>query len=224
MDPRLTLLSSLFVDIEDYTAQSETSDKNGFLAYLNRKYQASIADIEEAPEETKRDAVRLMEENADQGAILAFHLHRLGKYAKYYIKESFKGSALLTADDFGFLAAIIEHKEISKTELISYNLHEVPSGMEVIRRLINRGLVKERVNRDDRRIKILSHTEKGLHEFLAATARMQEIAKIITGDLSKEELTLLNGTLRRLDYYHELIHRKAEETNSSNLSIALRPK
>lgn len=221
MESRLELISSLLEDIDNYIKQGGTGDKQGFLKYLlNTNYDVK-KEIKTTSKGAPTEALQVMERSADQGAILAFHLHRLGKYAKYYIKESFKNSALLAADDFGFLAAIIEHKEISKTALISYNLHEVPSGMEIIRRLISRGLVMERVNQDDRRIKMLSHTELGLKEFIAATAQMQQIARVIAGDLKETELQHLNAILKRLDLFHLDIHRKAEETNNTNLSVAL---
>ena len=163
-------------------------------------------------------ATALLTSYDDPRTLLAFHVNRLGKYAKYYIKDALKGTELVTADDFGFLASLVEKGEMSKSSLITYNVHEVPSGMEVIKRLLQRGLIKERVDPEDRRMKLLSVTDRGMQQFFLLTQRMQRVASIVGGKLSEDELVHLNELLGRLDHFHERIYQDQKDYDLETIS------
>ncbi len=209
MDKRLELISKILPHIDGFMDQQSDGSFHDFLAYLSeQKVQPEgVTKKTEAIQDDSSSATSLMQAYQDHGASLAFHLNRLGKYAKYYVKEGFKETALLNADDLGFLASVMEHESISKTALIAYNVHEVPSGMEVIRRLVRKGLLQERVNKDDRRVKMISATEAGKMAFFQAIQCMRPIGRLICGKLSEEELQVLNELLARLDHFHEDIYR-----------------
>lgn len=205
MDRSLDLLSELLPDLKKYSAQTENPTLEGFKAYLTGDEQKT--DVQAIPHSS---AIQQMDQYGDDKASIAFHLARLGKYAKYYIKQAFKDIEFSSADDFGFLAAVIEHGEISKSKLIQYNVHEIPSGMEIIKRLIRNGLVEEKTDRNDRRIKILKSTPKGQETLFKAIGKMKHIADIVTGKMSKEDRLSLLQKLRELDHFHENIYKQEE--------------
>jgi DNA-binding MarR family transcriptional regulator len=220
MDRRLELIKQLLPQVDAFVKADAQGGVDDFIAYLHEMKELKpdrSAAKRTVEEENEASAIALMNSYQDHGASLAFHLNRLGKYAKYYVKEGFKGTALINADDFGFLASVMEHKEISKSALIAYNVHEIPSGMEVIRRLIKKGLLQERVNKDDRRVKMISATELGQATFFEAMQRMRPIAQLVCGKLSDSELEQLNALLGRLDHFHEQIYLTQKDENIAQI-------
>lgn len=213
MDPRLNLLTALMPLIDSFCEEQKDQGLSGFASYLQSYAEMPGKHRSEEDPTTDRSAIELMDTYDDQGASLAFHLNRLGKYAKYYVKEGFKGTELLNADDFGFLATVVERGEVSKSALIIYNVHEVPSGMEVIKRLLKKDLLQERVDREDRRVKMISATEKGRAVFFDAIQRMQPIARLVCGKLSEQEVRALNMLLSKLDHFHEHIYKTEKDYN-----------
>jgi hypothetical protein len=62
----------------------------------------------------------------------------LFRYAKGYIKKALQDSIIQTADEFAF--NLITFESLTKTELISKQVMEKTSGVEVIKRLVGQGL------------------------------------------------------------------------------------
>jgi len=85
----------------------------------------------------------------------------MSRYAKSYIKKATEGTPLQTAEDFTALAILLTNRQLSKSELISYNLQEKTSGTEVIRRLIAAGLVRQWDDVKDKRSKQIAITDEG---------------------------------------------------------------
>src|ERR1700712_2605082 len=56
------------------------------------------------------------------------NISRLGifmnRYAKSYLKKALDGTPLQTAEDFTYLAILLTHEDLSKTELIGRNIQE----------------------------------------------------------------------------------------------------
>ena len=85
----------------------------------------------------------------------------MSRYAKLYIKKALDNTPLQTAEDFTYLAILLTHDDLSKSELISKNLQEKTSGTEVIRRLIAAGLVEQWDHETDKRGKRIAITKEG---------------------------------------------------------------
>ena len=203
MNNPLDLLALLIPYLKAYIRMETKPSTKGFAEFVLKQSQ------EEANGSKKSDrasAIALFEEREDHNSAIAFHLSRLNRYAKYYIKDALKDSALLNADDFGFLAAIIERDKISKSDLITFSVFEVPSGMEVIKRLVRNGLVSEQVSREDRRVKQLTATALGRTVFFEALHQMKKVGAIVSSKLNNEEKAHLVTMLKKLDHFHEHIY------------------
>jgi len=85
----------------------------------------------------------------------------MSRYAKSYIKKALNGTELLTAEDFTALAILLTHDNVSKSELIHYNLQEKTSGTEVIRRLLAAGLIRQWDDEKDKRSRQIAITDQG---------------------------------------------------------------
>ncbi len=141
----------------------------------------------------------------------------MSRYAKSYIKKTLEGTPLQSGEDFTAMAILLTHEHLSKTELISYNLQEKTSGMEVIRRLIAGGLVKQWDNDEDKRGKHIAITDHGRKVLYRVFVEMGHVGKMITGDLSDAEKLNLLYLLQRLDNFHYEHHQKKTIVSKEDL-------
>ncbi len=132
----------------------------------------------------------------------------MSRYAKSYIKKTLDGTLLQSGEDFTALAILLTHEHLSKTELISYNLQEKTSGMEVIRRLIAAGLIEQWDNVEDKRGKFIGITDSGRKFLYKVFVEMGHVSKMITGDLNELEKLNLLYLLQKLDNFHFEHHQK----------------
>lgn len=134
------------------------------------------------------------------------------RYAKAYTKKALEGSPLQTADEFGYLATLLSFDQLKKSELISLNIQEKPTGMEVIKRLLAAGLIDQMDDESDRRSKLLRINDSGRAVLFRLFARMGKVSELVGGELTASEKQLLLHLLRKLDDYHHdiFLNRKVE--------------
>jgi len=126
----------------------------------------------------------------------------MSRYAKMYIKKALEETPLITPEDFTALAILMTHDQLSKTELIKYNLQEKTSGTEVIRRLIAANLVSQWADANDKRSKHIAITDKGRELLYSVFVDMNNVGKMITGKLSLPEKLTLQYLLQKLEDFH----------------------
>jgi DNA-binding MarR family transcriptional regulator len=201
----LEFLQTLLPDITVYVEQSGAPSAEGFADFIKNKQK-----IVQVPSDAE-SAIALMKGYDNTSASIAFHVARLGKYAKYYVKDALKHTPLLGMDDFGFLASVVENGELNKSALIAYNVAEVPTGMDIIKRLIKNELLEEVVNQADRREKLVHATDLGKRVFFSATLGMAKVGGVVCGNLNEVEKKELLALLERLDHFHEKIYRENKQ-------------
>lgn len=140
-------------------------------------------------------------DESEIGTLLALNY----RYAKTYARLALAGSPLVTPDDFAYLATLHPRAPLTKAELIAHNAHEPTTGTQIIRRLLDRGLVAEQPSLTDRRSKLLHVTETGLQLLYPMYERMGQVAGVLAGDLTPAERQHLLHLLRRLDTFHHAI-------------------
>lgn len=130
----------------------------------------------------------------------------MSRYAKSYIKKTLEHSLLQGPEDFTCLAILLTHDHLSKTELINKNLQEKTSGAEVIKRLLNAGLVTQWDDDTDKRGKRLAISEKGRTLLYEVFNDMNHVGKIVSGNLTITEKYTLHYLLEKLENYHYRLH------------------
>ncbi|UYZ59987.1 MarR family winged helix-turn-helix transcriptional regulator [Hymenobacter latericus] len=179
-------------------AMGRPADLPGFAAWL----YGSVA----APPEPRGPAappdVASMPAEAEIGKLIIF----LNRYARSYIRLGLAGTPLLTPDDFAYLATVMGHQPLSKSELITKNIHEKATGTEVIKRLLARGLVAEQPHATDRRSKLLTLTQAGGEVLRQVFGPMNQASQLIAGNLTRAERVQLLYLLQKLDAFHQPIY------------------
>jgi len=126
---------------------------------------------------------------------------RLAKYARLYAKRSLN-ALQLNLDEFTFLASIFHLVEPKKSDIIHLNLMEPTSGTEILRRLINLNYIKEYLNKDDKRSKLVKITPKGQKVILKAFSLMGNVGTLVSANLSEKQKKEVIAIMTYLNEFH----------------------
>lgn len=180
-----------------------------FVLFLNQKYLTNTTSQEAPVFNNENETV---ENSISQ--LVAF----LYRYAKGYIKKALEESTILTMVDFGYLATVWQHSDLTKTQVIEKNIHEKNTGMEIIKRLISNGLLEQYDDLQDKRSKRLKITSLGQSELLKSLANMNKVSQIIVGKLDFSEKIQLYYLLNKLHDFHNPIFLSEKETNIDEIT------
>lgn len=129
-------------------------------------------------------------------------VNRLNRFAGMYSKKALLHSELNNLEDWGYLISLNFMDSPKKSELIAELLSEFPSGIEVIKRLVNSGLAEEFDDPTDKRSKRIKITQKGQRVLFETMHYMKDIATLAFGPLTEAEKQLLMLLLQKLDKFH----------------------
>jgi DNA-binding MarR family transcriptional regulator len=141
-------------------------------------------------------------------SILIVNMYR---YARVYSKKALENTPLQTVDEFGYLATLLTYNCLKKTELIAKNIHEKPTGMEIIKRLLQNGLIDQFDDEQDKRSKLVRLNDKGKYLLYSIFDKMGKVSDIVTGDLERDEKIQLLYFLKKLDRFHHHIFTNEKE-------------
>jgi DNA-binding MarR family transcriptional regulator len=133
---------------------------------------------------------------------LSFLLVMQSRYYKTYAKKVLGESELTSPDGFSFLYHLNHADSFRKMELIKMHHLEPPSGIEVLKRLLNKGLIEEFDDADDKRAKRISITDKGKKELQRIMPKMKEVFHLMTAELSLNEKLHAIGFLKQMNDFH----------------------
>jgi DNA-binding MarR family transcriptional regulator len=129
----------------------------------------------------------------------------VNRYARLLIRKGLSGFPELINEDFTYLYTLMAAQSMTKIQLIEKNVHEKPTGLEVIKRLLKHKLIAEKVDEHDKRSKRVFLTEMGKATFFRSIEQMGKVSKIIAGNLSATEKKQLFTLLKKLEDFHNPI-------------------
>jgi MarR family transcriptional regulator, lower aerobic nicotinate degradation pathway regulator len=188
------LLSDLIPLIADYEATNQKMEMKGFLHFASQKTMASP----QLPDQLD-DNMQMMSNQ------IGFYLNYLYRFFKNYTKSALRNSPISSPDDFVFMATLSRAPSMRKTDLIKINMMEMPSGIEVIKRLVKYKLVSEFDDPDDKRSVQIKLTDKGKKELGKIFVEMNIVGNVLIGNLQKNEIKQLHALLDKLFNHHQLI-------------------
>ena len=199
------ILQELIANLEDFESDKNSKQlkMHDFVVFLNQKYLNNLVSSQPSID------VNAKNDENNIGQLVAF----MYRYAKGYIKKALEESTLLTLDDFGYLAAVWQEGDLTKTQVIEKNIHEKNTGMEIIKRLITNNLLEQYDDLQDKRSKRLKITPLGQAELFKSFDGMLKVSQIITGKLSSEERIQLFYLLSKLHDFHNPIFLNEKETS-----------
>lgn len=198
------LLKSLLPYLEDYSAANteDIYDLKQFAAHL---YHATHSeDSTSLPHPDGEGMTRAISVN-EIGRLLPL----MAKYARLYFKKAMENEPISSPDEFGFLAGLFYIGSMTKTELITSTVTEIPSGMDIIKRLEKAGLIISYPDEQDRRATRVKLSDEGRRFFTESVLpRMDNLPRLVLGNLSPIEQKQLLHILLKLHAFHNPIYLK----------------
>lgn len=133
---------------------------------------------------------------------LTYLLIMQSKHYKMYCKKALQKSEINTPDDYSFLYHLSLVDSYRKMELIDIHLLEAPSGIEVLKRLLKKGLIEEFDDEEDKRAKRIRITRKGKHVVNELYPIMLEVYAKMTAEMSFKEKLHVVSFLKAFNDYH----------------------
>lgn len=133
------------------------------------------------------------------------------KYAKQYFKVVLDHTKVQTIDELVFLIILLFEGEKTKKDLIQQAIQEKTTGMEILKRLNNLGLVQTEENPMDKRSKLVKISEEGKHFMFQMFPRMDQVSQIVCGDLNQVEKFQFLELLNRLNHFHQPIFYQSKQ-------------
>lgn len=198
-------------DFENSEACKPHSTTEDFRLWLNdRKYR------EESPTKlfkNEEHEVSFTENEICKQVLL------LGRYSKQAIRRGLKDFPELANEEFTYLYRLKDEPNLTKMQLIERNGHEKQTGTQIIKRLLECGMVAEKNDEKDKRSKRLNLTRKGEQVFHESVNKVNITSKFLSGQLDDGEKTALLDLLKKLNEFHGHFYR---EDKSSDLEKLIR--
>jgi DNA-binding MarR family transcriptional regulator len=138
----------------------------------------------------------------------------LARLIRTTAKQALMGTPLQTIEEFSYLAILSKKQSAGKSELIDLNYQEKTTGTEVIRRLIDNGLVSQFDDKLDKRSKRVRITGEGKRLLDIIFDDMNDIAELVVSPLDIIERQSLLSLLNKLTNFHQS---KLDEFRSMNM-------
>lgn len=140
------------------------------------------------------------EHEAQLNRDLGYVLNRVNRYSKMFAKQYLEGLPVNSLDEFSFLTTIKFLVNPSKSDVYEKTITELATGQQMMRRLVQIGLVEEFDDEKDKRIKRVRLTEEGKKIQSLAFIKIGEECNFKFSDLERENKLLL------LEILQELLH------------------
>lgn len=206
------LLNDLVVAFTEYQQSLSEQGKSSmadFAIWLNRYHNLT----EPSQDSSRQDMITSDDNNIEIGKLIVY----LNRYAKLLIRKGLVGFPELVNEDFTYLYILMTAESMTKIQLIEQNIHEKPTGLEVIKRLIKYGLIAERNDETDKRSKRVFLTEKGKATFYMTLDQMNKVSRLLTGRLTNVEKKQLVVLLKKLEDFHNPLFLEHRSKNIDEL-------
>lgn len=101
-------------------------------------------------------------------------ISRISRYHEFHIRKFLVDLPINNRLEYLFLNTARQMRQAKKTDLINIHLVDYTTGMDTIKRLINNGFLTETSGKNDKRVKLLEITEKGVDILLQADKRVND--------------------------------------------------
>ncbi len=174
--------------------ETGSDDLKEFSVWVNRRLQAEPASVIQPN--------NIVEDNR----FIVWNIHRLSKYFRWYAKEFLNANGLNNMDEYFFLVSINNRGTPAKNEVYKDTISELTTGAQMMKRLIDIGMIKELTDVHDRRIKRVELTEKGRQTRENILEQSKKDLLLKAGNLSMQEKVQLKYLLTYLEKFHQDIY------------------
>lgn len=177
-------LIELWERYEDETGKQELSHFSVWLqSNINESPGITGGSVLNLMDVGREDKLQLKErikitQNLQEPMKFLEYITRIARLHDYYLKKFLEELPINSRIEYLFINSIASGGRVKKTDLINAHLTDYTTGMDIIKRLVNNGLLAEMPDTSDRRAKILEITAQGQSVLLEAERRVNEEAQM----------------------------------------------
>lgn len=178
-----TLLKDIIRYAEAFQKQDPSGGIQEFTLWLNTMLFVSQQDDSHAPHDS---------------LLIGFKVLQAGKGLKRQAKSVLLESSLTSLDEYSFLLHLDFQDSFRKMELVELHKLEAATGIEIIKRLLKHGFVREFSDPDDRRAKRIQITPAGRKVLNEIRPKIDAVFAHFAAPLSLNEKVQISGLLDKL--------------------------
>ena len=141
----------------------------------------------------------------------------LGRFSKQMIRKGLSDFPTLANEEFTYLYRLKDEPSLTKMQLIERNGHEKQTGIQIIKRLLDDGLIQETVDENDKRAKRLTLTKKGEEAFHQSVEKVNTTSRILSANLKSDEKTKLLELLKKVNDFHYTLYTEYKNSEIKEL-------
>ncbi len=196
-------LLTLIKDYEEYVKAGNSENLSLFAEWLKQKYSESKDYL------SKEKTV-----NAVGPMIVASYLiGGVAAYADMWMRLAMKDEPISGQMDWSILKKVEEYGNPAKKEVIVEAIAERTSCVEAIKRLIRGGLLIEKIDDQDKRVKRISLTTEGTDLIKRLNVKMLNLGKLMMGTLHETEQKSLIPPLKKLVGFYENLNKTRDKAD-----------
>lgn len=186
-------IKTLIDHFESFERTTGQDDLGQFANWLNQKLNGPKAQVNR----------ELGEEQVDQGILQSFG--ELSHHARHYVKKLVRDTPLSSWNDLVVIIVLYHTGGQRKSDVIQHSLMDLSPGIEVLKRLIKRGIIIEEPDPEDKRAKRVELSEEGKKLYETLQPDMQVVGHIVAGNLTTDEKWQMLPLLQKLVHFHQPI-------------------
>lgn len=187
---------TMLQEFEAFGQATQSDDIGRFAIWLHKKYNGALSNEQSSAEETTNREI-------------AYLLGRMNRYSRHYAKIAFEGLPISTIEEFWFLNVVFHKKNPAKMEVYEATITELATGTQMMRRLVELGLLKEEQDSNDKRVRRVQLTKEGKAIRNEALERLGVEVRLKVGNLTTADKERFLEILRYLDTFHHGIYQEA---------------
>jgi len=215
MESTLVNIIKLYQDFElDIKSDQSRNNVLNFVAFLNNKIDTPLK------KESGKDYNYTGWQDFDRQVLMEMvtaYLGKMGRYADNYSRKAMPTTPLASIEEFTYTIPLLQDEDLCKSELIYKNGHAISTGTEIIKRLIKKKILIQFPDDKDKRSMRIKLSEYGRGALFSSMTVTKGIAKVATGILSTQELIQMLSSLKKLDQFHDGIHRNSKHLDLEEL-------
>ncbi|KRT14867.1 hypothetical protein ASU31_16210 [Pedobacter ginsenosidimutans] len=149
----------------------------------------------------------------ERDVLLSKLIGKSGSLIKTYLKLALRQIPDMEMEWFYILDTLNDHKEIRKTDVISFRLLLEPTtGIDILNRMLKAGLISERVDPADKRARLIKPTDKGIESYKKVNSLFNQVISLLFTSLNKDQKAMLILALGKLtnEHYEKIVENKTQ--------------
>ena len=210
MSEKYQQIQALIQAWEEYEADRPGADLKNFGLWLAGKENGQDEKINGMPSDETSQHIEFYKDMPPARQFLIL-LSRSARFIDFYMKKAFEGLPLNSRLEFQFLISIKEMKNPRKTDIIHFNLVEISTGVETLKRLKAHGLVDDVPDTGNKRIKRLVLTAKGKKVLARALEKFEALDKLVNTFQNSDWASFTPSLLAFNDYHNAIYFQDKEK-------------